>query len=244
MAEANWLVFGGVIILLVSGVVWLSRLTAQAINMEEETVPSISMDAEDNDAVLGDSQWFLYGNVIFSHGLIGVLVVLAAWFTHVPAEAFQFEFPSGPLVGIGMGIGVGLFGLNEAFKRLMPADQLVYSEQLRGLLAPESRLMWGGLIIGVLPVVAVVEEVLFRGALIGAFAIGFGVSPWALAIVSSIIFGIGHGIQGRGGIIATGVLGWILAVVFIVTGSLTVVIVAHYLVNVMEFIVHEHLNAQ
>lgn len=242
MAEANWLVFGGVIILLVSGVVWLSRLTAHAINMEEEPIPSISMDAEDNDAVLGDSQWFLYGNVIFSHGLIGVLVVLTAWFTRVPADAFQFESPSVSLVGIGMGVGVGLFGLNEAFKRLMPADQLVYSEQLRDLLAPDSRLTWGGLIIGVLPMVAVVEELLFRGALIGAFTVGFGVSPWFLAVVSSVGFGIGHGIQGRGGIVATGVLGGILAVVFIVTSSLTVVIVAHYVVNVMEFIVHEHLN--
>lgn len=236
------MVFGGVIILLVTGVVWLSRVTAQALNMEEETISPVPMDAGDNDTVLGDSQWFLYGNVVLSHGLIGVLVVLAAWFSRVPAAAFGFEVPSGPLIGIGLGVGVGLFGLNEAFKRLMPPDQLVYSEQLRDLLAPESPRTWGGLMIGVLPVVAVVEELLFRGALIGAFAVGFGVSPWLLAVVSSIIFGIGHGIQGRGGIIATGVLGGILAVVFIVMNSLTVVIVAHYVVNVMEFIVHEHFQ--
>jgi membrane protease YdiL (CAAX protease family) len=40
----------------------------------------------------------------------------------------------------------------------------------------------------------------------------------------------------------TGLLGFALAVTFVLTGSLLAVIVAHYLVNALEFIVHEGLD--
>jgi membrane protease YdiL (CAAX protease family) len=39
--------------------------------------------------------------------------------------------------------------------------------------------------------------------------------------------------------VVTGVLGFALAAVFVTTGSLVAVIVAHYLVNALEFVVHE-----
>jgi membrane protease YdiL (CAAX protease family) len=91
----------------------------------------------------------------------------------------------------------------------------------------------------VLPLIAVFEEFLFRGVLVGAFAVGFGVSPWLLAVLSSIAFALGHGAQGTTGVAVTGALGFVLAAAFVVTGSLLVVVVAHYLVNALEFLVHE-----
>jgi membrane protease YdiL (CAAX protease family) len=42
----------------------------------------------------------------------------------------------------------------------------------------------------------------------------------------------------------TGALGFVLAAAFVVTGSLLSVIVAHYLVNALEFVVHEGLGVE
>ncbi|MDZ5811753.1 CPBP family intramembrane glutamic endopeptidase [Halorubrum sp. AD140] len=96
------------------------------------------------------------------------------------------------------------------------------------------------LLLGVaLPTVAVFEEALFRGALVGALAAGFAVDPWLLAVGSSVAFGLGHGAQGRLGIVAAGALGLALAGLFVATGSLLAPVVAHYVVNAVEFTVHE-----
>ena len=241
MASWNWVVFGVLTLVLISGVVWLARLTAQAIGEETSEDGEWGRDAELSQ-IMDGSRWFLYGNVVVSHGIFGVLLIGVAWTSHIPIAAFSIGEMSRDLVGLGIGVGVVLFGVSESVKSVMPREQLVYSEHLRELLAPTSRFEWVGLVGGVLPVVAVVEEVLFRAALIGAFSYGFGVSPWLLAIGSSILFGIGHGIQGRGGIVATGLLGGLLAVVFIVTNSLIVVIIAHYLINVLEFSIHEFVT--
>jgi membrane protease YdiL (CAAX protease family) len=91
----------------------------------------------------------------------------------------------------------------------------------------------------VLPLIALSEELLFRAALIGVPAAGFAVSPWLLAVGSSLLFALGHGAQGRVGIVVTGVLGFALAAGYILTGSLLVVVAAHYVVNAMEFLLHE-----
>ena len=56
-----------------------------------------------------------------------------------------------------------------------------------------------------------------------------------LAVASSVAFAAGHGAQGRLGIAATGVLGFVLAAVFVATESLLVVVVAHYIINAVEF---------
>jgi len=114
-----------------------------------------------------------------------------------------------------------------------------HDEALRELLSPDSIGGWLILLLGVLPIIAFFEEFLFRAALIGVPAAGFGLSPWLLAVGSSIAFALGHGMQGSVGVVVTGLLGFVLAAVYIVTGSLLVVVVAHYLVNALEFVVHE-----
>jgi membrane protease YdiL (CAAX protease family) len=117
-----------------------------------------------------------------------------------------------------------------------------YDERLRGLLAPDSVGEWAVLLGLVLPIIAFFEEFLFRAALIGAVSTGYGVSPWLLAAASSALFALGHGAQGRTGIVVTGALGLVLAGAFVLTGSLLAVIVAHYVVNALEFVVHEGLG--
>ncbi len=123
-------------------------------------------------------------------------------------------------------VSQGLFGFGDA-------------TALREAMAPDSAAGWAVLLLVVLPLVAGFEELLFRGVLIGAFATGFDVSPWLLAALSSVAFALGHGAQGRVGIVVTGALGFVLAAAFVLTGSLVAVVVAHYLVNALEFVVSE-----
>ena len=186
----------------------------------------------------------LLANVAVSQGAFLLLIGLGAWLFGIPAWTFGVsEATIGvDFVGMGAVAGVVLYLGNEAAAAIGKRHGFTGSEELRRLLAPDTVVGWFALLFVVLPLIAVFEEVLFRGALIGVVAAGFDVSPWLLAVVSSIAFGFGHGAQGKLGIVVTGVLGFLLAALFIASGSLLLVIVAHYVINVLEFLVHEALG--
>jgi membrane protease YdiL (CAAX protease family) len=184
-------------------------------------------------------------NVAFSQGIFGGLVVLAAWYTEVPLAALGVpELPTLGTLALGAGLGIALYAGNEL--AAAGANALGFSppENLREMLAPDSAAGWVLLLIVILPAIAFVEELLFRAALIGALSTGFAISPWPLVVLSSIAFALGHGAQGSLGVIVTGSLGLLLATAFVLTGSLFVVVLAHYLVNALEFVVHEGLGIE
>jgi membrane protease YdiL (CAAX protease family) len=180
-------------------------------------------------------------NVALSQGLFASFLLVGAWLTEVPPAALGLDGSAvGPShLAVAVGLGVVLYVANEVGSALGERTGLGGEEALREALAPETRAGWLFLLVVVLPIIAGFEELLFRGALVGALAVGFGVSPWALAALSSVAFALGHGAQGAGGVVVTGVLGFALAAAFVLTGSLVVVVVAHYLVNALAFVVHE-----
>ncbi|MFC4360096.1 CPBP family intramembrane glutamic endopeptidase [Halobium salinum] len=183
-------------------------------------------------------------NVAVSQGLFGGLLVAGAVLTGVPASAFGLDaeaFAPATLLA-GAALGVTLYGANEVGAAVGERFGLGGGEALREALAPESALGWAVLLLVVLPVIAGFEELLFRGVLVGALSAGFGVSPWLLAALSSVAFALGHGAQGPTGVVVTGLLGFVLAAGYVLTGSLPAVILAHYLVNALEFVVHEGLE--
>ncbi|NHN47483.1 CPBP family intramembrane metalloprotease [Halostella sp. JP-L12] len=185
-------------------------------------------------------------NVALSQGLFGSLLVAAAWYTGVPASAFGIE-PTPASTGwaalaVGVAAGVALYVANEVAAAALDRVGVESNEELRDVLAPDSAAGWAVLLGVVLPVIAAFEEFLFRAAVVGAVSTGFAVSPWAMAVVSTAAFALGHGMQGPGGVVVTGTLGFVLAALFIVTGSFLAVVVAHYLVNALEFAVHEGLG--
>jgi membrane protease YdiL (CAAX protease family) len=188
----------------------------------------------------------LLANVAVTQGLFGAIIIAGAWYFDIPPTALGLAGGSlvgGPALGVGVVFGVFLWLGNEVSATVADAVGAGYDEALREMLAPESVGGWVVLLGGILPIVAIVEEVIFRAALVGVPAAGFGISPWALAIFSSAMFAFGHGAQGRVGIAVTGVLGFALAAGYVLSGSLLVVVVAHYLVNSLEFIIHEGLGA-
>jgi len=190
----------------------------------------------------------LLANVAFSQGLFALLLLGAAVYTAIPASALGIEFSVAYLetgLAIGVAAGIAIYVVNELAAATATHFGFDHDETLRDLLAPDSVGGWLVLLLGVLPIIAVFEEFLFRAALIGVpAAAGFGLSPWLLAVGSSVAFALGHGMQGSVGIVVTGLLGFVLAAVFIVTGSLLVVVVAHYLINALEFVVHEGLGLE
>jgi uncharacterized protein len=74
------------------------------------------------------------------------------------------------------------------------------------------------------------EEVAFRGLLLAALTIATG-SPFTALAVSSIVFGVMHSHQNPGGAARAAVLGAVLAVPLLVTGSLLPSIAAHALID-------------
>ena len=189
----------------------------------------------------------LLANVAFTQGLFGAAIAVGAWYYDIPAAALGIAaepMQTGMLaVAVGVAFGVVLWLANEATAAVADAVGAAYDESLREMLTPDTAGGWVLLLGVILPLIAVVEELIFRAALIGVPAAGFDISPWALAIFSSAMFAFGHGAQGRAGIVVTGGLGFVLAGGYILSGSLLVVVIAHYLVNALEFVVHEGLGA-
>jgi membrane protease YdiL (CAAX protease family) len=77
-------------------------------------------------------------------------------------------------------------------------------------------------------VVAIAEETIFRGYLILRLQ-AVTSSPWAAVLLSSAIFSIGHGYEGPAGVITTGVIGAVYAVIYLSRRSLVSPIVLHFL---------------
>lgn len=69
--------------------------------------------------------------------------------------------------------------------------------------------------------VAFVEEIIFRGYMMGEIAELIGTSKIARAvnvILSSILFGLAHWYQGKSGALSTGIIGAVLGILFITNG--------------------------
>jgi len=186
----------------------------------------------------------LLANVGATQGLVAVLLVAAGLYYDIPAAAFGITpdpwSTGAPAVAVGVGFGLALWVGNELATTVADAAGAGYDESVRELLAPETGEGWLVLFGLVLPIIAVAEELLFRAALIGVPAAGFDLSPWLFAVLASVAFALGHGAQGRVGIVVTGLLGLVLAAGYVLSGSLLLVVVAHYVVNATEFAVYEY----
>ena len=77
------------------------------------------------------------------------------------------------------------------------------------------------LLVTVWILVAFIEEIIFRGYMMGDIAKLIGTSKPALAVnllVSSALFGLAHWYQGKSGALSTGIIGAVLGILFIASG--------------------------
>jgi membrane protease YdiL (CAAX protease family) len=237
-----WTAFAGFVGVVLAGLLFLSHASADALTSTTESPDDYP--ATLSDRVVGSPSSptaSLLLNVVVSQGVFALLLGLGVWLADIPLAALGLAPTAvGPAaLGAGVALGVALHALNTLGSRLGERFGLGDSAALREALSPESPAGWAILLFVALPLVAGFEELLFRGILVGAFAAGFGVSPWLLAACSSVAFALGHGAQGRIGVVVTGLLGFVLAAAFVLTESLATVVLAHYLVNALEFVVNE-----
>lgn len=158
------------------------------------------------------------------------LVLIAVWFLLGRTAAGLGLIPQG-----GAWIGYGLTALICGFL-IVHARMATRTDEGRATL--RKQFGWLSFLIprtrqerrtfGITSLTAgVCEEVVFRGFLIAYFAALFGLPLWGGALISSIAFGVAHMYQGPVGMLRTGGVGLVLAVLYLMTGSLWAPILAH-----------------
>lgn len=233
MADPRWLPFVVLTVFLGVGMVGLARLSTRAL---EELLADSPHPPEEPSV----SSWALVVNVVFTHGVVVLIVLGAALWADIPWSVMGLSgwVPSVRTVGIGVALGLALVVGSEGLIRLVAAGGWRYDDALRRALAPQSPIQWVLLVGVALPIAGVAEELVFRAALVGVVPRALGVSPWVMVLVSSVGFGLAHDAQGRAGVVVTGLLGAVLAGAFVLTSSIWVVAIAHLAINVTEFAIH------
>lgn len=170
---------------------------------------------------------------IFARGLFVTLLVLVDWSSAGrPFGDLGLDWPIGTKGVIGF-IVAALIGLYYMWalllRRIDPKNLDRYRRHLAGLrIVPRTR---GEFALFALVAVngGIMEELAYRGFLIWAFAPLAGL--WGAALLSSLIFGLGHAYQGAKGIVRTGALGLFFAVGYVLTRSLWWLMLTHMMVN-------------
>jgi membrane protease YdiL (CAAX protease family) len=162
-------------------------------------------------------------------------LILAAWvLTSRPLPELGITFAladwwwlGGALTLIGLIFMVVQFvGLTRDPEKLNAARKEIQS--LRSMIPDNAReTRWFN---AVSVTAGICEEVVYRGFLIAYFTAFVGVIP--AAILSSFVFGLGHAYQGWRGIVKTGVIGLVMAALYLLTGSLWAPIVLHIVVDI------------
>ncbi|MGM0371558.1 MAG: CPBP family intramembrane glutamic endopeptidase [Halobacteriota archaeon] len=222
MASPAWITFVVSAVLLTVVVVVLARRSARLLVTPERPITV--------------GRLALYANLVATQAiLLGAVWLLLAW-TGVPVETLGVT--DRPTILALVLLTVALVALNEGASQLAVGTE----NPLRALLTPDRPLEWLVLAGVVLPVIAISEEVLFRGVLIAGLTAGTELPPVLLIVGSSLGFGLAHTAQGRIGMVVASALGVALGVAFWLSGSLWLVIVAHYLVDLVEFLRHARFS--
>ena len=109
--------------------------------------------------------------------------------------------------------------------------QSVKTPEYIGLLMPSSgreRTLYSLVAISA----GITEEILYRGFLTYVLLISFpALGVWLSILVSAFLFGLGHLYQGVSGVLRTFILGFILSVIYLATGTLLLCIAIHMLID-------------
>lgn len=136
-------------------------------------------------------------------------------------------------------VGAGLFV--PIFLGATALESFLRSAGFSGPLSPAPNLVpspdVGDLLLAILlvAVVAVSEEIIFRGYLLLRFSHlvrGLGTA----ALLSAVIFSLGHGYEGAAGALTVGVTGFVSALIYLWRRSLVAPIVIHFLIDFLAIV--------
>lgn len=173
----------------------------------------------------------IYTSSAVSVWVLAALAMLAARFSDISREALRLvDLPLPVLLAAG-----GLTTL--AGVAVMAAGKLVHVPEsaLVDYLIPRSsseKIAFVGLSLSA----GIAEELVFRSFLIGAVAQGTGSLPTAV-VVSVVAFAVSHAYQGVVGVLRVALLGIILTVPFLLTGSVFPSMLAHAALDILAGLV-------
>ena len=157
------------------------------------------------------------------------LILFFLWRNGEPWESLGWNYRNG---WKDVALGIALF-----LPMFFAAGLLEHALQAAGLSAPATPLpsfleaRGGGellLAFFLVVIVAIAEETIFRGYLLLRFrAIKLSL-PWA-AVLSAVIFSLGHGYEGTSGVVTVGAMGLTFAVIYLWRHSLVAPMVMHFL---------------
>lgn len=158
----------------------------------------------------------------------GALFLVALW-RDVSPETTGWRVGD-PIPAFAWAAAIAVAGLGVIVLVVRVGERLGMSESgiSLALMPRNGREVRGFLLLAA--VAAVGEEYLFRGFAQGVLAEGLG-SAWPAVALTSLSFGVSHGYQKLIGIVRATLLGFLLAVPVVVTGSLFPAIVAHFWIN-------------
>lgn len=179
--------------------------------------------------------------LILNHATVfaALLIVMRAQALSPRAIGLPLEPGTRLLPEIGLGLAAGLLiycidrflltPLGECAQRRFGGYRMDHGER-----EPASRIAW---LLAVVVFAAVVEESVFRGYALTQLTPVTG-AVWAI-IISSFLFGLLHWAYGWWGMLATVVIGALLALLFLWRQSLVAPVIAHGLHNLINTLVKQ-----
>jgi membrane protease YdiL (CAAX protease family) len=139
-------------------------------------------------------------------------------------------------VALGAGLFVPLFISAQLLDNVLRSAGLSGSSSALPDLVPSPNFVDLLLALVLVVVVAVSEEVIFRGYLLLRFSQLFRASGPAV-IMSAFVFSVGHGYEGTSGVITVGMIGLILGLVYLWRQSLVAPMVMHFLLDLVAIVI-------
>lgn len=213
-----------VLILFVLGVIvpWLGSVRIR------ELLRQSALSTADRIAVYATTiafQWFAVGVVLWRATAHGIgLARLAVALPSLPLAAFASVALLAPL------LANQFYGLRR-LARLPPDKQGILGHLARKLM-PQN-LVESLAFVALVATVAVCEEVLYRGFVFTVLYAATGGSLAAAILGSSLLFSLAHLYQGGRGLLATFVVGLLLASARAWTGSLAPCVIVHFFVDLV-----------
>lgn len=179
----------------------------------------------------------LYSSTMAQAWLLAIVVLVVFLLSGRSPAALGLQWPYGPwlpwaVLAVSGLAGILFWGLHAAGH----AGQQ-QREQVREALGPMADFMprgraernvWSALSV----TAGVTEELVYRGYLLWLFLL-LVPTGWAVAL-ASLVFGLQHAYQGPAGMLRTSLLGGILCLIYLGSGSLLLPVLAHVLIDLLQ----------
>lgn len=165
----------------------------------------------------------------------GLSAAFLAWWLALDRDFGQARMGFGPAGWEWLAVGVGLVGVALVVIQAVtvlrdPAKQAEVRDKAGDLEVIVPRTPAEGNAFGFLSFTAgVCEEIMYRGLLMGALSAVIGI--WPAVAVSSVIFGLGHAYQGGAGIVKTGLVGVVMALLTVFSGTIWIAALLHMVID-------------